>query len=204
MITRTDVINKLFEKYNFQSYLEIGVEVPALNFDVINATLKHSVDPNPIGKCDFIMESDEFFKNHIGNQKYDVIFVDGMHTNEQAYKDVINGMKHLNENGIIVMHDCNPPTEYFARSYEEYQKTRGGWNGTVYCGFIRLKHEFPCWSCFIIDEDWGCAILTERNLLDNKQINYLDVYDWKYFDDNRNNLLQLITYDEYLKLLEHD
>ena len=60
MKTRTEIINMLFRKYGFQSYLEIGVEVPAVNFDKINAAFKESVDPNPLGKCTYIMTSDDF------------------------------------------------------------------------------------------------------------------------------------------------
>src|ERR1035437_5139881 len=132
MNTRTELINLLFEKYKFKTYLEIGVQVPSRNFDKINAVLKHSVDPNPNIRYTYNMTSDEFFGNCIETQKYDVIFIDGMHTMEQAYKDVINSIKHLNDNGFIVMHDFNPPTEHAARIYEDYLKdSAGDWFGTA-------------------------------------------------------------------------
>jgi hypothetical protein len=202
MITRTDIINKLFETYSFKSYLEIGVYIPADNFDLIKASNKESVDPRPLGKCSYIMTSDEFFMNYVGDKKYDVIFVDGLHTAEQSYKDVQNAIKHLNESGFIVMHDCNPPTEYHIRPYEEYLKNGGQWNGTVFRGFIRLKNELSDWCCFVIDEDWGCGILTKRKILENKQFNYNKYnFSWEEFNKNRNELLQLISFEKYNNLL---
>ena len=52
------------------------------------------------------MTSDEFFKDN--NLFFDVIFIDGLHTYEQCSKDVINSMKFLNKDGIIILHDMLP------------------------------------------------------------------------------------------------
>lgn len=202
MTARTEIINKPFEVYSFKSYLEIGVRVPAENFDKINASFKESVDPSPMGTCTYVTTSDDFFRNHVNGKMYDVIFVDGLHTAEQSYKDVQNAIKHLNEGGFIVMHDCNPPTEYHTRSYEEYLATRGEWNGTVFRAFIQLKYELNDWCCFVVDEDFGCGVLTKRRLI--KEITpKLNPYNftWKEFNEKRKEMLELITFDEYLKLL---
>lgn len=205
MKTRTEIINKLFEIYKFQTYLEIGVATPAENFDLINATLKESVDPSPNGKCTYFTTSDDFFLNYAENKTYDVIFVDGLHTTEQAYIDVMNAVKHLNNDGFIIMHDCNPPTEYHIRSYDEFLKTKGAWNGTVFKAFIKLKYELNDWCCFTIDEDWGCGIITKRKILENKQINCnIHNLSWDEFDKNRKELLQLISFNEYSKIIIKD
>jgi len=198
MKTRTDIINTLFEKYIFYSYLEIGVRRPSENFDKIKATIKHSVDPYPNEKYTYNVTSDDFFMNHV-NQKYDVIFIDGMHTDEQAYKDVQNSIKYLNENGFIVIHDCNPANEWLTRTYDDYLKELGGWNGTVYKAFLKLKYELQNWSCFVVDENYGCGILTQRNLIKNEII----LWDgtWDDFDKKRIELLQLISYEIFLSLL---
>jgi len=82
MVTRTEIINKIFKTYGFKSYLEIGVRVPSENFDKINSETKESVDPDPKGFCTYIMTSDDYFLNHAQGKMYDVIFVDGLHTAE--------------------------------------------------------------------------------------------------------------------------
>lgn len=203
-MNRTNIINEIVKKYKFNSYLEIGVRDSRENFNLITTKIKDGVDPEPITPVNFKMTSDEFFKNHIGNKKYDVVFVDGLHTEEQSYVDVINSINHLNDGGFIVMHDCNPPTEYHIRTYEEYLKTRGQWNGTVFKAFIKLKTELKDWNCFVVDEDFGCGILTKRKL--KKQFSLLNMFDknitWEYFSKNKNNLLNLISYDEFLNILK--
>lgn len=201
--TRTDVINLLLKNYNFHSYLEIGAWIPEYNFDKINASLKHSVDPGNDGDYTYNMTSDDFFFNHIGDRKYDVIFVDGLHTAEQAYIDVINSIHHLNKNGFIVMHDCNPPDLFLARTYEEYLNDRSGWCGTVYKAFIKLKYQLRNWSFFVIDEDFGCGVLTRNDIYKKTFLPNIDYnnIDWNTFDQNRKELLQLITFEEYEQLI---
>jgi hypothetical protein len=201
--TRTEIINLLFERYkSFETYLEIGVERPSENFDKINAKVKECVDPHPLGKCTYVTTSDDFFNKCDKELKYDVIFVDGMHTGEQVYKDVINSLNHLNDGGFIVMHDCNPPTEYHARTYEEFINSRGEWNGTTFRGYLKLKQELSDYTCFIVNEDWGCGIITKRKLLKNK-IHKCDADNltWTDFNNNRSNFLQLVSFNEYFDLI---
>lgn len=204
MITRTDIINDIFNVYNFNSYLEIGTRVPSDNFNKINSKLKHSVDPNNNGKYNYTYNttSDDFFKNYI-NQKYDVIFIDGMHTEEQSYKDIINSINYLNDKGFIIIHDCNPLSEWLTRTYEEYLKNPGGWNGTVYKAYIKIKYELKDeWSCFVVDENYGCGIITKNNILKNNLIEFdINNFSWIDFEKNRVDILQLITYDQYKKIL---
>lgn len=201
MANRTDIINSIIKRYAFKSYLEIGVRVPADNFDKIVVRLKHSVDPNPNGNYTYKVNSDDFFNKHI-KRNYDIIFIDGMHTEEQSYKDVKNALNYLNKGGFIVLHDCNPSNEYLARSYEDYIKKPGGWNGTVYKAFIKLKYELKDYSCFVINEDHGCGIITKKNILENKLVDFpFDNFNWNEFDKNRKSVLQLVSYEEFQNLI---
>lgn len=197
--TRTDILNTIVSKYKVKKYLEIGVRNPNENFNLISVVDKDGVDPEPLIPCNYIMTSDEFFNSHV-KEKYDLVFVDGLHTAQQSYLDVVNSMKHLNENGFIVMHDCNPPSEYHTRTYEEYLKTRGQWNGDVYKGFLKLKRDYPEWNAFVVDEDFGCAILTKRKLGKEfkKIVKNWDI-SWNEFEKNRSELLELTNYEEFLK-----
>ena len=49
------------------------------------------------------MTSDKFFKD---NEKFDIIFIDGLHTFEQTIKDIDNSIKFLRDKGVILIHDC--------------------------------------------------------------------------------------------------
>src|SRR5690606_11871232 len=82
MRTRTDLLNHLAEKYSLERYLEIGVQVPALNFDKINCPYKIGVDPDPNASALHCVTSDEFFSYN--KDQFDLIFIDGLHTAEQV------------------------------------------------------------------------------------------------------------------------
>ncbi len=66
-------------------------------------------------------------------------FIDGLHTEEQVDKDVENSLKHLSPNGTIMLHDCNPPTEWHQRSYEDFCSNPCEWNGTCWRSVVKLK-----------------------------------------------------------------
>lgn len=199
-MNRTKVINELIERYNLKKYLEIGVRDSRENFDLINIKNKIGVDPEPITPVKYKITSDEFF--NINNDFFDTIFIDGLHTEEQSYVDVLNSIKVLTSEGFIVMHDCNPPTKYHARSYKEYLNTRGEWNGTTYKAFIRLRKELKDWNFFTVDCDFGCGILTKNKIKINNTIDLEREIDWDFFNDNRKELLNLISFEEYLKIIE--
>ena len=39
------------------------------------------------------------------NGTYDIAFIDAEHTNEAAFRDALNVMKHMTRNGVIIFHD---------------------------------------------------------------------------------------------------
>ena len=77
---RTDVINYLIERYNYKSYLEIGVQYPQSNFFKVEIEYKTGVEPYPVAdllhKHIVELTSDMFFKSLEDNVKYDIIFID--------------------------------------------------------------------------------------------------------------------------------
>ena len=192
-MTRTDIINALIEKYDLKSYLEIGVR-EGNNFSAIKCAIKHSVDPN--FKPTYKMTSNVFFATKV-YRYYDLIFVDGLHTEDQVYLDIVNSLGYLEKDGFIVVHDCNPATKWHTRPVEEYKKDNKDWNGTSYKAFLRIKEKLKDFTCFVVDADYGCGIITQRPLLENKTLD-----DWDYFDKNRNKLLQLKSVNGFKKLLE--
>ena len=53
------------------------------------------------------LTSDKFF-DEFNKNKFDIIFLDGLHTYKQTKKDLINALKVLNKNGVIVLDDFIP------------------------------------------------------------------------------------------------
>jgi len=199
---RIEVINTLIKKYNFNNYLEIGVNDGQV-FDKIEAKNKLGVDPD----CDtykiswhgkgmmFCDTSDNFFNQLDSNIKFDIIFIDGDHEREQVFRDITNSIKHLEKNGVIVVHDCSPANEKNTMESQRY----GIWNGTVYLGLIDAVKTYNL-NYYTVNTDWGCAILFPLNINLNSP-RYRSSISWEDFDKNRIEILNLINIDKFKELL---
>ena len=204
---RTEVINYLLSnRQGKTSYLEIGVRNPNDNYNLIIADEKYSVDPgieyeeNPV---DFKVTSDDFFELlSIGEilspeVRFDVIFIDGLHLAEQVNKDIVNALKFIKNDGFIVLHDCNPPTEWHARENFYYRHTpaAGHWNGTTWKAFLKWRSNPTVNSC-CIDSDWGVGILAKEHPIGESIESVNLFYEYADFDRNRSGYLNLIDFEE--------
>ena len=194
LVNRTKIINSFIKKYNYKTYLEIGVRKSEDNFDKIDIEYKEGVDPKPIsGVCDNIMTSDEFFNKN--KKKFDIIFIDGLHLEEQVLKDIHNSLYFLNDNGVIVLHDCNPISEFHQREIYEVNGTYPAWNGTTWKAFVKMRMQLLKYDMYTVDTDQGCGVIKTKG----KNIPYrkIDILTYNDLDKDRKNMLNLITIDEF-------
>tara|TARA_B100000287_G_scaffold253138_1_gene237846 strand:- start:13224 stop:13901 length:678 start_codon:yes stop_codon:yes gene_type:complete len=219
---RHDIINSLISKYNLRNYLEIGVFIPEHNFNKIIAENKEGVEPGievdvrnnymdgvnpPTAKMNFVT-SDDFFKSiekswwNEDTKKYDIIFIDGLHLEEQVDKDIENCLKHLNDGGFIVLHDCNPENEFRVRPMEEFYKDGKPWNGTVYKSIVKLRCSRDDLDIKVVDTDEGCGIIQVKNSKLYEHREKVDINNIKYdlLENDRKNLLNLISPKEFKKI----
>ena len=201
-MNRIDIINRIAAKFNYTTYLEIGV-FNGDCFKEIKIDEKWGVDPSPSWADERIalMTSDAFFTAVNPNKRYDLIFIDGLHTEEQAGRDILNALKHLTPNGTIVVHDCNPPTEWHQRDKGQY--TDGSpWNGTTWKAFVNVRQ--VCAS-FVVDCDWGIGVIrtgwdtAHPSLMLNKDD---EPTQYKWLEGNRVRALNLIKPREFIMWLE--
>lgn len=189
---RYDIIKYLIKKHDFKSYLEIGV-LGRETLNQINVPIKHGVDPN--GQGNFTMTSDEFFANYC-SQKYDLIFIDGLHLAEQVKKDIENSLTVLNENGIIVVHDCLPT--------EEWHQLRQGvsgqpWTGDSWRAFATLRAWRTDLKMFTIDTDWGCGIIKRQDTTwEPRVLIPNNGWTWEDFKNHRDEIMNVVTVEEFL------
>jgi hypothetical protein len=180
-MTRMDVIRAALESVRGRTYLEIGVRDGDC-FDQVAARTKVGVDPAfrfripagararralhvKAGTFYFAMTSDAFFAGPARRfAPFDVVFVDGLHTYEQSYADVLHALALLADPGVVVVHDCNPGSEAAAAAtLESAARTpgyRGEWNGEVYKALIRLRTHPDLRVC-VIDCDQGVGIVVK-------------------------------------------
>ncbi len=145
-------------------YLEIGVS-RGQAFQRITADVKIAVDPafklsertrelaDATGRVTHYFEttSDAFFENEtafLERHPIDVALIDGLHTYEQVVRDVENTLRFLRDDGVIFLHDCNPPFALAGRraeSWEDFIAQQKGplvigvWNGDVWKAIVALR-----------------------------------------------------------------
>lgn len=211
--SRTEIINLLLSLYQEDTcYLEIGVRNPERNFNHIKASKKYSVDPgvefknNPV---DFKITSDEFFKRLSTNEllskdiRFHVIFIDGLHLAPQVDKDITNAFAYLKEDGFIVLHDCNPPTEWHARESFEYHSTpaQKKWNGTTWKAFLKWRFNPSVNSC-CVDTDWGVGILSKHFHVGKSIEATNPFFEYSQLKNNRQVYLNLIDFESLKRLIQ--
>lgn len=184
---RWDILNSLIDKFSYSSYLEVGTQNPHSNFNKIKCKNKISVEPFPkFDGIDFIGTSDEYFNQLDKNEKFDLIFIDGLHHYEQVLKDIDNSLNHLNENGSILCHDCLPHTERM-----QLREDHGGeWTGDVWQAMFTLMKTRNDIKLRVIDTDYGCGLI-RKETQDIK--NFSDELTYEFYQNNKNKILDIIT-----------
>ena len=189
---RSEIINHLVRRRGYVRYLEIGT---ALNetFPYISAHSRVGVDPDPRTSATFHLTSDDFFSKVAPySAPFDIVFIDGSHERSQVLRDVQNSMRFLNPFGSIVMHDCNPQT---------FQESSLMYLGTAWEAVVELRAKFwqrgMDWKLKVVDTDCGCGVMTRGNADQMPLLPEKLTFDM--FDKNRNELLGLISVDDFLQ-----
>lgn len=216
---RTEVIQALLNKKKNPAYLEIGVE-HGQNFFPLKAGSKTAVDPqfafpfkdrlrwiyrNPSNLTARYYEvaSDGYFAGAGGSKKKDVVFIDGLHTFQQSLKDALNSLDILKENGVIVMHDCNPPHKAAAHFWQTTDEARkadipgwtGEWCGDVWKTICYLRGARRDLRVFVLDTDYGLGIITRGGSGEHLDLSIEEV-DAMTYDDLEKNREQLLGLKE--------
>ena len=114
-------INRLFDALpGAERYLEIGLAL-GYTFENVQAPVRWGVDPNPRfnvkrlppGTHVAVMTSDDFFDNIDPCEKFDVVFLDGLHTFRQTYRDLVKAFR-VCPHGVILIDDVVPSDEISA------------------------------------------------------------------------------------------
>ena len=188
---RWDLIEYLIKKNNYTNYLEIGCDQNQLFSKVI---IDNKIGVDPVSGGNIRKTSDEFFKEN--NNKFDIVFIDGLHTYEQVKKDILNSIDFLNQNGIILVHDCMPDS----LGKQAVPRYKMQWNGDVWKAIIdlRQKEDLDIYTC---EMDQGIGIITKKknsSLLSlSKPIHKIKFKDYFY---NYKEYMRVISLAELKKI----
>jgi len=196
---RYNIINDLLLGRTDATYLEIGLATGDCWFRV-KADNKIGVDPRNVFTADkiswprkllfeasrlrgakfFVETSDDFFTQHaptlFGQQRVDVVFIDGWHSYEQSLKDALNCLPWLKADGAIVIHDCSPAvaaaTATTPKEALELPDSNGLWNGDVWKTIVHLRSTRKDLDVSVLDCDQGLGIVKFGR--PEKLLNYTD------------------------------
>jgi hypothetical protein len=119
VVERAEVVQRIVSMYGNPSYLEIGVDQGA-TFQAVKAKRKVGVDPNfkftpeNIANGEISVEyvqatTDRYFGGIcLPEERFDVVYIDGLHTFEQTLRDFLNAVSRLNPRGVIIVDDILP------------------------------------------------------------------------------------------------
>ena len=195
---RFDIINNLISINGYKSFLEIGTQAK-INFTSVIVDRKVCVDPDPTEDADYQITSDEYFNNNF--EKFDIIFVDGLHHADVAYRDIVNSLNRLNPDGTIVVHDVIPYS-YEAQVIPLQKASDMGTvasNGDVWKAWIKIRTERNDLIMNCVNTDHGCGII---NFTNTGEGNFLEDFNNGYYTYDKErilNNLSLIEPEEFLK-----
>lgn len=213
IVNRTTLIQRLIDQHHFPNYLEIGVFV-GHNFLQIQANNCVAVDPqSQFGRKKRFSEqkkyhqmtSDAYFHRQVLQdfpEGIDIAFIDGLHTYEQARRDVLNCLKYLKPHGFILMHDCFPKTAAAAhpemKTAQKMPDYEGFWNGDVYKTILWLRTCREDLHVAVLDKDHGLGIVRRRKAENMLSLTDQEIKEMAYptFANKAHSLLNIQQIDE--------
>ena len=190
--SRLDLIKYVIEKNKYKNYLEIGCNLD----DVFNQITIEKTGVDPVSGGNFRGTSDEFFLQNSKN--YDCIFIDGLHVYQQVIKDILNSIKILNNNGVIILHDCLPKSI----GHQRVPRTRYNWNGDVWKAVVEAR-TWKDFETFTILADQGLGIIKKKNNSDllNMQNTSFKNLKFKFFYNNYKKIMRTVSFYDGLEMI---
>ncbi len=177
---RADVLGGFLKLHDEPTYLEIGVDT-GVTFHALEAKRKIAVDPHfkfipgPSGEAVTYHEvpSDAYFGGLVrASERFDVIYVDGLHTFEQTLRDLLNATEYLADDGVIIVDDVVPSS--FSASLPDLAdvefvrtvmptETDMSYMGDVYKLVFFVQTFMQSWSYATIAENHGQLVMWRQN-----------------------------------------
>lgn len=175
---RSDVINSFLEFFEMPTYLEIGVS-KGETFRRVRAARKVAVDPvfrfdvdvwrDEAPHCEFHQITSDLYFEAVAdrNDRFDLIYLDGLHTSSQTLRDLINAFSFVKETSIIIVDDIWPSS--FAASIADYEifnrvrraekRKEMSWMGDVYRLVPFIEAFCPQWTYRCTAENHGQLVM---------------------------------------------
>ena len=215
-------ILKVKEIMGARTYLEVGVS-RGTTFRDLEFDEKYAVDPKfgydihnegDDSARYFEITSDKFFTEEIAADKtFDIIFLDGLHTFEQTFRDFCMSISHAHPRTVWLIDDVFPRDVFSSHRNQkqavQFRHETGdmarSWHGDVYKTVYAIHDFFPQISYCTIKTGRNRQLLAwyqpRKNFVpqfnDLEKITRVDYFEFRNLED----IMNLVTEPEAMKLI---
>jgi len=212
----------LAKQYGYTSYLEICTPITGNTFSLVEkkqfprrARLMYRCPPDfsdgePVDFLTQAESGEELFSELMkSGERFDLVFVDPWHTYTSSLRDILFGLQLIKDDGVLLIHDCNPPNS----TYAEPEYRPGEWCGVTFAAYLDVVLFTRGIHYITVDSDYGCGIISKDHRLLNlykSQPATTFASQWQtlslsqkypFLDENRSQLLHLISADTFYRRL---
>jgi len=138
-------------------------------------------------------------------ERFDLVFIDSWHTYANSLQDIAFGLQLIKDNGVVLIHDCNP-TSSMCAALEAHAR---GWCGVTFAAYLDVVLFSEALHYVTVNTDFGCGIISKDDRLADFSDYHADgtlLSQWQaldlsqkypFFHVNRAQLLHLISRDEF-------
>ena len=210
-------INAIAQKIGAQTYLEIGVEN---GHTFMNVTIPKKVGVDPHLLIDHAayqhgpvvlhkITSDEYFSAPRDRVDFDVVFIDGFHTFEQALRDFVSVLSMTHNSSVILVDDVIPSDVYSSLKTPEaalgHRRRAGGdglaWHGDVF-KLVFFVHDFMPTFSFATTANGQMLVWRQPRATFRPIINSIEhISRMTYFDMlERINIMNIVQEEDVILL----
>jgi len=140
--------------YNFQNILIVHSNVTGIFLNSLFKSRKN------IQRITYTVRNRESLLSRLrgASSSFDLICLDPYHEYNTSLGDFETLVPLLSEHGILVCHDCYPPTKRMANP----NQIKGGWCGVTYAALIHISSRYPAMFYGLINRDFGLGIISKQ------------------------------------------
>jgi hypothetical protein len=219
-----DLINELARIHGYRSLLQISTSRSCYaygqrdqsRFDICRrlsySTPDHWTDGEPVDYRSSDHDTSECLRQiRAQGLSFDIVFVDACHEYECSRRDIQDALNLVNDNGIIVLHDCLPDSQANCPPFRG--DLASWWLGVTYKAYLDvLIARKDLWYC-TVDTDVGCGMIrSKRKTRHYKRTIDVDeacIHAWRstgdnydaafqIYERNRDALMNVVTVNRFL------
>ena len=226
-LKKFDIVHHLARRNNYRYYLELCTATTGWFY--------HAIDPRRFQRASRLMYncpadfddglavdyrsagfdiSAALAQLRADNNPVDICLVDSYHSYEHTKRDLTESYRLLPDGGMLVVHDCLPPTAAAATP----TATQSEWCGVSYKAYLDFVLTAGQLDYCTVDCDYGCGLIIKNRRLPVKNLPETDrqtVQKWFATGDdydlaygclgaNKNTLLRLISPAQFYQAFKID